>query len=1785
MSQFSRTTLAKIRSKLLDLTRRNRLLNYKESIRSIRIVDELPNETFKFLVSDEKNMELLPIHEKNEAQLKLIDLNSKRGNKSSPEDSKIDTNVELPFSNGKTAQKHKDTRLQTIFSDQVLERRCKKIRQESRTAIEETGCNVLHLAIGFLEWYENENSSEINRAPLILVPINIEKSRIDRETGCYKYIISYTGEDIETNLSLAEKLNLDFNRKLPSFNDDIIPEDYFKSVRNVISRLPRWKIAREMVIGLFSFSKLLMYKDLDNERWPKGKEIEKHSNIMKVLVGSEENGNDRDQSYDEEYSPDNDLIMSKIPSILDADSSQLSVISDTIFKRKDLVVEGPPGTGKSQTIANLIAAALHEGLSVLFVAEKKAALEVVRSRLDHAGLGDFCLELHSHKTQKGQLHADIAKRRNMRFPDTIHLDRDMEDLVAERNHLLAYSNLLNSKVGRNGETVYDIFWAVEKFMSNIKTKPIVHHTISGAIKMTRQQINEHVHLLQDIAKLKMELPDEAINEWSGLKLNNLLPGDEIEIAQYIANILGNIDRYIEFWKSETDSFPFKLTMDVIKHLSGVDITVLLSKPNIYCDAIAYNFIDKNNLHILNNLDSKIAEYKKWRDQAEPIVVALNKKSSIDCVQQIYNASFSLMSDGYSESIISDIIERMKYYEKAITIFQEIKIASDAIVNLMPTEPSYLSEYQRIVDIKEAIENFPGGIGEKIRPEYVLDSTKSAFSNAKNECETLVEQLNVHGQYFNLRYIPEFEKLDALVCGFRKYRGNFFPFLRSDYRNIKRDIKIFLNNSRFFKNKDFFNHIESLADTIKHIGIISRNEQYMSLWGPLFSGITSDWEKIDAYIQWGQKFSEIVGGQREAHALLCNIFNINEAYRMLSISAKKIKENIAALKAVQTHISINGNHRISECLSNLAQHKKKTELSLSVLQKYESLSALKIGEISGASNAFLKATEISEEVSINSDKWTSLLGAEYCGIDTDTKKVMVTAQWITQIVKASNLHSYVIDWLIREKSEERLNLLIKILKFNKDFIQEFNIFRTNMGSYCDGSQDWLFEDKNSRVEIDVIQRRAKQCLHYINYLPAYYDYCSGIEKAKELGLGIITELIENGHFDVEEITAIYNFTIYDSMARDIIIRNKALQSFTRASYENRRDRFAELDRKIIENFRKRIAHKTARREIPHGIGYGPVRDYSESALLDKELQKQKRHIPIRQLVKRASQALKAMKPCFMMSPMSVAQYLQPGEVSFDLVVMDEASQLKPEDALGSIARAKQLVIVGDPKQLPPTTFFDRTDDIEDDSDESAAIQDTKSILDICWLNYNKRRLRWHYRSEDESLIAFSNFEFYDGDLILFPTPKGKRDDYGVHRHYIENATYHKGRNRIEAEAIALGVIEHFKHTPTLSLGVATMNREQTDLILDIIEKKQKDQPFLEAKIKATESMTEPFFVKNLENVQGDERDVIFVSTTYGPDPETGRIFQRFGPIASEVGWRRLNVIFTRAKKRLDLFTSLHSTDILLSENSSRGTKSLKAYLEYAETGIVRDYGKQNSIGCREPDSDFEIGVCNILNEHGYRTAAQVGVAGFFIDIGVLHPERDGEFILGIECDGATYHSAKSVRDRDRLRQEILEKKGWHIHRIWSTDWFKNREKEVKRLIQLIQQIIRAESSIVTMPSSRNKELDDVISNFASSRSSSSASQSGDRVAKTAAIKKENEVSNGLTLKEELLQYQKSNILPNFPNTSDGILREEILERMVRLKPTTKEEFYKYIPIHLRQNTDAKQMQYLGDILEIIESYAS
>ncbi len=563
-----------------------------------------------------------------------------------------------------------------------------------------------------------------------------------------------------------------------------------------------------------------------------------------------------------------------------------------------------------------------------------------------------------------------------------------------------------------------------------------------------------------------------------------------------------------------------------------------------------------------------------------------------------------------------------------------------------------------------------------------------------------------------------------------------------------------------------------------------------------------------------------------------------------------------------------------------------------------------------------------------------------------------------------------------------------------------------------------------------------------------------------GLGELIDwaLAEGQTFDPSRFSPIVRALIARSMA-DLAYTEwaPALQGYDGQDFDRIRSEIRSKDREMIELSRAAVVRDLLESaQPPAGNNIGRKSTFTDMSLINNERFKKKGRISIRELASRAGQALVELKPCWMMSPLAVAQYLGQG-MRFDLVVIDEASQMTPENAIGAISRARQSVIVGDTKQLPPTSFFQKALD-DSDTDEDLR-EDSESILDMANVAFMPvRQLRWHYRSRHAALIQFSNHWMYKGELTIFPSAQDNHPDLGVK--LVEVPGIYKGRrNEIEAREIVAAAIHHMTHRPELSLGLCTMNSDQKDLILEEFERERDRNPKVRAFVEKWEKENdalEEFFVKNIETIQGDERDVMMISTLYGPESIGARVLQRFGPINSAQGHRRLNVLFTRAKRKIVTFTSMKPTDILVDGSKALGVRMFRAWLEYSKTGHIPDAAGQQG-GTESPFEDF---VAAQIERLGCEVVPQVGVAGFRIDLGVRHPDWPHGYILGVECDGAAYHSSTSSRERDRLRQDVLEGLGWKLHRIWSTDWFRNPRSEIEGLKRAIEAaLVEAKASDV------------------------------------------------------------------------------------------------------------------------------
>lgn len=587
---------------------------------------------------------------------------------------------------------------------------------------------------------------------------------------------------------------------------------------------------------------------------------------------------------------------------------------------------------------------------------------------------------------------------------------------------------------------------------------------------------------------------------------------------------------------------------------------------------------------------------------------------------------------------------------------------------------------------------------------------------------------------------------------------------------------------------------------------------------------------------------------------------------------------------------------------------------------------------------------------------------------------------------------------------------------------------------------------STVSFAALDSRLAAWLTAREQLSKWIYTSAACRKAQEAGLGTIVEQLSTGQLAPPQALGVFRYAYEATLIRQAAADKPELATFDGDQHSQSLSSFRKLDQSTqsVARFETASAHSNALPRTATSVG--------ALGVLRSEMEKRRRHLPLRQLMKQAGSAIQAIKPVFMMSPLSVAQFLEPGVIEFDLLLIDEASQVQPVDALGAIARSQQIVVVGDDKQLPPTRFFSAftTDDEGEDADEAGTgARDIESILGLCKARgVPERMLRWHYRSRHQSLIAVSNKEFYANSLFIVPSPWLEGGHLGLHFRFVPNGVFDRGAtatNRVEARAVAQAIMQHALTSPERSLGVGTFSIRQKHAILDELELLRRSNP--EAEPFFADHPAEPFFVKNLENIQGDERDVIFISVGYAKNAD-GYMAMNFGPLSSDGGERRLNVLITRAKLQCEVFSSITADDIDLERGRGRGVAALKGFLSFAEKGIL-DVAQPTQYAA---DSPFEEEVARALTASGYQVRRQIGIAGFFIDLAVLDSRKPGRYLLGIECDGAPYHSTRSARDRDRLRQAVLESHGWRIYRIWSLDWFQRPAEQLRRAIDAIEAAI-------------------------------------------------------------------------------------------------------------------------------------
>lgn len=1794
---FAFDSLQAIRNRLLDLTGRNRLLNFKHGKSGfIRVIDEMPDQLAANIL-DSNTFTFLPIEEPLRDELikyGYIEIDNDgqevkiKADPNAKEWAKVkgfNTNYELPLSIKSKDSKHNDSNIQSLLYPRELEAQLRNIRTKANTAIEETGANILYLAFGFLEWFEDENSSVTRQAPLYLIPVKIDRASLNKDLGTYTYTIEYTGEDIISNLSLREKLKHDFHLELPELTDDVLPEEYLKNVESQFSRhKPQWKVKRFSTLSMFDFGKLLMYLDLDPARWPQGaSNIQNHSILQKFFAKQVfDDGNRCDTNFGEEYLIDNlDEVHDQYPLIEDADSSQHSALIDAI-QGKNLVIEGPPGSGKSQTITNLIAAAISQGKKVLFVAEKMAALQVVKSRLARAGLGDFCLELHSHKTQKKQVYENIAKRiknqDDYRYPSSIDIDIQMYE--EKKEALTRYANLINSTWKNTGRTIHQIFSTATRYreeFESIAIEDIKPDHIDGQMfnevsaRRTTDELRKYADIFDEVKKQFGTTAELSYHPWFGIYDKSIQLFD----CEYVCQLLETWDNTIVELEKSAKPLNDLLSRDILIDISS--ITKILADSNKIPKLKGTEHLKAIGLITPQNADELlkyIATYKNTTEHFESIkgLFELNVLSDTESLEQFKTASHHLQKKCKSYEIkLSNAfqqLQRLKTLRDVIFSLSEdlktLKEQDTSLSELLPPSYDGFLEFNKYLEYINRLDITLISRRNQIFDNELLDNHLANLEELLPKIQPLHKSLE---QHFNLENLPtanELKEIDSIMKS-----AGIFCWFSSEWRAAKSKLLMYAKGLKP-KVKKLVPFIASLVSYRELIEQLNKEPAYQTFLQHEFKGIDTPIDELTSIRRWYKDIRATYGvGFGKPVAFANSLFSIDsELFKGLKHLAESKSLNefeqfnqlFTQLESVFSHPIFNDKSAdlsadvgilsfVDELESNIKtlQSLSKKDFTLSDLVNYiEQISMVVKNEL------LLNNNDISIELF---DESTQL------SISNDSSAQLIKIESTLELRSAiDTLESEPLkDYLLNNASSEAL---LQISSYLDNLSIAFNSYNQSLQDYSHKVEldinAWL---KGTNGKLKLIQERNHKAISQPRWLSTWVDFIRIRAYLSDKGLENLLRYTETGALDLENIEQIYVYSVFDILAREIINESQELAYFSGADQNAIRKQFREYDNKLKTLQQEKIAYQVAQTGMSNtvsGISSGKVSSYTEMGLINNEVNKKTRHAPIRQLVRRASKSLVALKPCFMMGPHSVAQYLAPGQLEFDLVVMDEASQIKPQDALGTIARGKQLVVVGDPKQLPPTSFFDKA--VDSDDEDTTAIEQSESILDVSFPMFNARRLRWHYRSRHESLIAFSNQEFYDSNLVVFPSPSSKSDEFGIKFTHVKSGRFVNQHNIEEAKVIAEAVRNHLLHRPHESLGVVAMSSKQREQIERCVEELSKDDPQFRDALADNANTDEALFLKNLENVQGDERDVIYISCTYGPqEAGAAQMPQRFGPINSAAGGRRLNVLFTRSKKRMHVFSSMTEGHIVASETSSPGVQALKSFLSFAQTGKLQ---QQKHTG-KQPDSDFEISVMNALKLEGFNCVPQVGVAGYFIDLAVQDPGQPGRYLMGVECDGATYHSAKSARDRDRLRQSVLEGLGWNIKRIWSTDWFKNPQAQLKPIIEALHQLKTEVPEHVEIES-EVEEIENVVEH-------------------------ENQVLHELdkfihsddSLEVKLQKFAEEAIPSNdeVPLAS-RLLRPAMIAALCEFKPITKSEFLEVIPPYLRSATSTAHGKYLEQVLNII-----
>ncbi len=1642
--------LAEWRKSLLDTTKRNRLIKFAAGrVGGVNLIYPATPELWSRLVRDGGTLtfawkrELLGLsREILDAETLAADFDPNRGDAADA--------AELARGLDELCLRSphlRPTHLLTDFSDRLLAARLTRLWHTAKEAATDHGVTTLFAAFGFLRWFESEDSAEELRSPLLLVPV-----RLDRENVEAPFTLRAEEDDILPNHCLAELLQSQFRIKLPTATEfHLDPENpeclagYLAAVTEKVKHVPRWGVVEAAALGVFNFQKLAMWEDLGRN----AERVKTHP-LCRAIAG--DSAVSLKPPADLPLATDLDRVVPPEAAIhiLDADSSQHEAI-EAVKRGAHLVMDGPPGTGKSQTIANMIAEALAAGKTVLFVSEKTAALEVVKRRLDRCGLGDFCLELHSHKASKKEVVAELGRCLDLPMggiPDAAARLRELADTRQKLNEFVQELHATRPPLGWSAFRVHGELAHLDRTPGRSRL------AIPDVFAKDAEYVRRGAEILAGLADSRSVIEEVGGHPWRGCKLTTYshAAADEAKFnLTRLANTIPAADTATRGF-SEVGIGEGQFTPKTWRAAEG-DAKAILDMPLFPKEWFATEpRLAANAIIALDATTREARELSAKLPEFDAIAVRgiVNTAAFAANPDRERLVAAVTLSARDRPTVLSRMPESLRKVRERVAAIEKSAREVASLLRLSALPP--LSQLVTVAALADRVARTPGippswwEAGR--RSELLAAVTRAAEDDRAAQAgrTALIAKLSPSA------LAPESSAIAREAAEAATSMWRWLPWSR--WAKVRKQTEAWYpagvpvgGNVRGDVTELAAYHRR--ADAVRQVVTAYAGELFTDAAGkPDWATTAAGLKDIELLNQWkaapdlkslaapggslareklrtaAEALTQALAAHQDDWAALIKEFAFADVGRTLAGSMTELSATLeaeavatekeaAALRQVVALLASGKDvppgairERVAD-LRKLVEARARIATASATLRESRSAESLEAADhsapaaLAGQLLAFL-------------DRWKRPVTALISAALTDT----AARERVRAAVKQSEIARVEFDKAWDRVTTELFDPAASVstnVVLQDTPLAELGKWATARATDADRLAEWA---RFVQVEKDTAA----------------------------FGIAPILDEVKAGEFPAVSAADAFRARFYRLWLDVLHQKVPALAAFATDTHERLLARFAQLDRLAIRTTPERVRGELLGNPTrPRSRDSAP--ETSELGILLRETNKKRRHLPLRHLFRQIPAILPRLKPCMMMSPLAVSTYLDAPELQFDLVIFDEASQVRPHDAVCAIYRGRQLVVGGDPKQLPPTDFFNRTgEEAEEAATEEAGTGNFESLLDVCLsLGLTRKRLRWHYRSRREGLIAFSNRFFYDGRLVTFPSAN-EATGPAVKFVKIADGRFKDGVNPPEAKQVAAIVMEHARSTPDRSLGVIAFSQRQQDRILAELETLRRSSPDTEPFF--ADGREDPFFVKNLENVQGDERDMILLSVGYGPD-EAGKVAMRFGPLNRDGGERRLNVAITRARWGMTVVSSMTASDIDLSRTGAEGAKLLKAFLDYAARGPVALAETITEANQRAADSPFEQEVGDELARRGLTIHRQVGCGGYLIDIAITDPQRGGKYLLGVECDGATYHSAATARDRDRLRQAVLEGLGWRLVRVWSSDWVRDREKQVRRILAALE----------------------------------------------------------------------------------------------------------------------------------------